>query len=510
MGFIEGIKLSDRLRDSGPLNLEQACRLFIRLADGLSAAHAIGLVHRDLSPDNVMLRNDRIEKAVLIDFGIAKSSHITDVTLGGEFAGKLKYVSPEQLGAYGGQADQRSDIYSMGLLMIIVCTGHAAPMGTTIVEAVRQREGIPDLSAVPQELHGLLTQMLQPDPQYRTPDMQTVKSALEAIMSGAGFEPTTGSLAANPGMAGGVTGRPHTMPLMPGPSASVQGLQSSPMSANTTTTGISLTHSPYSSQPAAAPASPPPAPEKSGGRTGLIIASAVVALLGAGGAYFLTQDGGLPFGGGTGEEEAVQADPKTPTEFLARAIPEGCLYATRRGAGASSGMIEAFHPADVSIGNLIADYTALFGAAPALVEREVAPGQCAALELARNYQDGTGTPIEFGLDTPSLTGREPFKGKIGGLADRRLSLFLITPNGQTYSANAQFVRVDSENATVGGGLSRFPNGIYVMVAVASENDLANARNFDPGSSAYDLFRKLQDELEKQDNVSVNIATIEKK
>src|SRR5260370_6131701 len=87
-----------------------------RLALGLAAAHEKGIYHRDISPDNVILPGGRIENAKIIDFGIAKSTATGEKTIiGGDFAGKYSYASPEQAGMYGGKVHARSDIYNPGL-----------------------------------------------------------------------------------------------------------------------------------------------------------------------------------------------------------------------------------------------------------------------------------------------------------------------------------------------------------------------------------------------------------
>src|SRR5690606_26456588 len=78
MEFVEGRHLGTRVKEDGPLPDEAAIMLFNRLARGLERAHARGVTHRDLSPDNVILRDDKIDEAVLIDFGIARSTEFGD------------------------------------------------------------------------------------------------------------------------------------------------------------------------------------------------------------------------------------------------------------------------------------------------------------------------------------------------------------------------------------------------------------------------------------------------
>ncbi len=179
MEFIEGTSMNERMKQ-GPMALDEVKVLLRRLASGLDKAHSMGVVHRDLSPDNVILQGGSVEHAKIIDFGIAKSTMKGDATLlQGQFAGKFSYVAPEQLGAYGGNVDGRADIYSLALMMVAVAQGRVLNMGKSIVEAVRARAHVPDLSGVYPELRPLLSHMLEPDPQNRPGSMAEVIRLLD-------------------------------------------------------------------------------------------------------------------------------------------------------------------------------------------------------------------------------------------------------------------------------------------------------------------------------------------
>jgi eukaryotic-like serine/threonine-protein kinase len=179
MEFVEGKSLSDRIKE-GPMPEEEVRILLRRLASGLGRAHEAGVVHRDLSPDNIILAHEQVENAKIIDFGIAKSSMKGDKTLlGGQFAGKFGFVAPEQLGAYHGTIDGRTDIYSLGLLMVGACRGKTLKMGASIVEAVKSRSSVPDLSDVYEGLRPLFSHMLQPDPEHRPATMAVVIDLLD-------------------------------------------------------------------------------------------------------------------------------------------------------------------------------------------------------------------------------------------------------------------------------------------------------------------------------------------
>ena len=179
MEFVSGTAMSDRI-EQGPMNADDVRVMLRRVASGLDKAHRAGVVHRDLSPDNVILEEGMVEHAKLIDFGIAKSTAMGAGTLlQGQFAGKFNWVAPEQLGAFGGVVDGRSDIYSLALVTAGASRGEVLQMGASIVDAVGKRSSVPDLTGVDASLVPLLTWMLQPDPGLRPENMARVIAALD-------------------------------------------------------------------------------------------------------------------------------------------------------------------------------------------------------------------------------------------------------------------------------------------------------------------------------------------
>jgi serine/threonine protein kinase len=171
MEYVDGPSLSKVLH-SGPVPPAELARLRDRLASGLAAAHAQGVVHRDLSPDNVILPGGRIDDAKLIDFGIAKQTEGSKATIiGTDFAGKYAFAAPEQLGMHGGDVGPRADIYSLGLVLAAAGLGGPIDMGNSPGTAVQARLKVPDLTKVPTDLRGSLTRMLQPDPAQRPASM---------------------------------------------------------------------------------------------------------------------------------------------------------------------------------------------------------------------------------------------------------------------------------------------------------------------------------------------------
>lgn len=122
MELLEGQPLSHWLRTGGPLPVAHAVQLLSRLADALTAAHSAGIVHRDLKPENIVLSDPmRTDTVSIVDFGLAQVAGLSRLTRPGVAYGTPYYMSPEQ--AMGRPADQRSDIYALGVVMYEVLTG---------------------------------------------------------------------------------------------------------------------------------------------------------------------------------------------------------------------------------------------------------------------------------------------------------------------------------------------------------------------------------------------------
>lgn len=176
MEFVEGESLSNILK-RGPLDVAQVHALQKRLASGLQAAHDRHIIHRDVSPDNVIVSGADVAHARIIDFGIARSNRVGDLTvLEGGFAGKYGYVSPEQLGMFEGNVTGKSDIYSLGLVLAYCLLGEPIDMGRSQLAVVEKRKRVPDLFKIDPRMRPLLERMLQPDPADRPASMAEVAS----------------------------------------------------------------------------------------------------------------------------------------------------------------------------------------------------------------------------------------------------------------------------------------------------------------------------------------------
>jgi serine/threonine-protein kinase len=177
--FIEGTNLGASLGTLKP-TAEQLAEILRRLASGLGSAHRLGAVHRDMSPDNVILENDDIHAPKIIDFGIAKDLDASSATIVGDgFAGKLNYVAPEQLGDFGREIGPWTDVYSLGLVILAVAQGRNVDMSGSLVDAIDKRRRGPDISAIPGAMQPLLQAMLRPNPQERLRSMDDVLAMLD-------------------------------------------------------------------------------------------------------------------------------------------------------------------------------------------------------------------------------------------------------------------------------------------------------------------------------------------
>ncbi|MGD9616815.1 MAG: protein kinase [Alphaproteobacteria bacterium] len=176
MEFVEGESLKSILRHRR-FDPPEVLTLLERIGNGLAAVHDLGMVHRDISPENIIVPEGGIASAKLIDFGIAKSGDRTDPTLiGTDFAGKFSFASPEQAGLFGGMVDARSDIYSLGLVLAATALGFGEKldMGASPAGVIKARQAVPDLTALPVSLRPVIGHMLEPDPADRPASIRAV------------------------------------------------------------------------------------------------------------------------------------------------------------------------------------------------------------------------------------------------------------------------------------------------------------------------------------------------
>jgi eukaryotic-like serine/threonine-protein kinase len=185
MQWLEGHDLAARLAAEGVTEAE-ALAVVLRIAGALAAAHARGIVHRDVKPSNIFLVNGKIEEATLIDFGVAQFESVGhEAPRKGVTVGTPRYMSPEQ--ARGDRLDARADIYSLGCVLYECLTGkslfqgsHAIALLAKILMATPPRvsETLPGVS---EELDLLVAQMLAKEPADRPADASAVVQAIGVL-----------------------------------------------------------------------------------------------------------------------------------------------------------------------------------------------------------------------------------------------------------------------------------------------------------------------------------------
>ena len=227
MELVDGEDLATILRRSGALPARQAARIAAGVGRALAAAHASGIVHRDIKPGNVLIGRDGRVKVV--DFGIARAVAEAQVTLPGTTLGSVHYFSPEQ--ARGDPTTAASDIYSLGIVLYEMLTGVRPWEGDSAagVALARLSGPIPDpaavRSSVPTELAAITRRALARDPADRFTSASGMADELEAWL--ASSQPTTpgiakggttaGAAAVGAGLGAGAAGVPGGAgPMVPG------------------------------------------------------------------------------------------------------------------------------------------------------------------------------------------------------------------------------------------------------------------------------------------------------
>lgn len=478
MEFVEGVSLADEMYEKGPLAPEKCKALIRRLANGLDRAHQMDVVHRDLSPDNVILRGGAIEDAVLIDFGIAKSARSVETTLHGQLAGKFKYISPEQLGDFGGEVGPHTDIYGLGLLIAAVARAEPLDMGTTVVEAVNARQSVPDLSGIDPEIRAILTHLLQPDPANRPARMSDVIALLENP------RPAPGGTS----QAQRTTMRPAAMP--------VPGLREPPgRSINPTTFGAGST--------TMAPQAIPDASRKSRAGLGVL----VLAALAGGGVYAwnagLLGPEGVPVASGaevldqSSSTDETGPDVSTREGFLTARSAPLCVYATRLSAGPNSGTINAL-ATDINVFDGLLDaYDAAFGTRPTMLAQAVTEQQCTALDLADSLRRTGAVPPVLTLDNTEMTSGGAIAGRVSDRRGRTVWLALVSAAGGVYNLTDRLTEQADGSVTFSFGLEAEDGADpspQLLIAIASNEPLIAAAAATDGTPAATLLPLIEAEI----------------
>jgi serine/threonine-protein kinase len=254
MEFIEGRSLKKLIHEEGPMPVPRACFIIKQVCRALEAAHRLGMIHRDIKPDNIaLIDTPEGEVAKVLDFGIAKVKESRGgdagmtMTGAGVVIGTPQYMSPEQaMGKRGDELDGRSDLYSLGMVMYQMLTGDLPFKAETTMEMLLAhlqkqptpiRELRPDLQ-IPDSIAQVVMRTLEKDPEMRPASAKALIEEIERaekpaaplrgtkIMQASDFFPSEEAPPPQPEVAAGppaarVAPAPRPAPAAPRPAAPV-------------------------------------------------------------------------------------------------------------------------------------------------------------------------------------------------------------------------------------------------------------------------------------------------
>ena len=505
MEYVDGRSLSEILEADGALTFEAVRSLCQRLAAGLQAAHDRGVIHRDISPDNVIVPSGDVARAKIIDFGIARSTQHGTV-IGSGFAGKFNYVSPEQLGMFGGDVTAKSDIYSLALVLVNALTGQPMDMGGSQVEIVEKRRKVPDLGAIDMRIRPLLEKMLQPDPAGRIESMRAVAAwplggapprqnadsrrpaaaipasstaarsgqrfwiaatvlPLIALIAGAGAyyyygaqAPVTPS-APPPKLDNGANLSPATNPAPPNPSST------NPSSTNP----IQANPSPPA-HAAAANSSPPLSPGANNNGPSTIATNT----------------------GPTPPSPAAKPVPAIPAvssrvedirHYLDRYDGGDCFYVSAVAISDNAAALEGFGASPAPFETLDADFHRTLGIEPDIGVRQVTQQQCPAITFLNRLRNDRAQAPRLDIDKATLHNGDTLTGMVDHFGDRNVDLILVSDGGTVQNlsqllkpgtdAKTFKIGMQRNDSAAGGGAGRQPQ---LLLAIASASPLASLRS----------------------------------
>lgn len=187
MEYIDGYTLKELIYKEAPLDIKIACDIAMQIAAGLENAHAHGVIHRDIKPENILLTKVGGKlTAKVTDFGIAKANSLENTQ--GDYMGSVHYFSPEQ--AKGDDVDQRSDIYSLGIVLYEMVTGVIPFEGQSALDLAMKhiKSPIPDPRnvnpKVPQEIIDIIKKASAKEPKNRYQSAREMESVIKNVMEG--------------------------------------------------------------------------------------------------------------------------------------------------------------------------------------------------------------------------------------------------------------------------------------------------------------------------------------
>jgi serine/threonine-protein kinase len=378
----------------GPLPFEAVRSLMQRLASGLQVAHDRGIIHRDVSPDNVIIPQGDVRRAKIIDFGIARSTHLGQATvIGSGFAGKYNYVSPEQLGLFGGDVTAKSDIYSLGLVLYEALTGKPLDMGGSQVEIVDKRRKVPDLGAVDMRFRPLLERMLRPNPKDR-PDSMTAVATWPLGSSDRRFSFGSGArtpAAATDGEAAPARRRWNWR--YPAAAVALLGIIG----------GAAFAYYKYAGRPDAPPQPPNPGFEEGGGGT-------------------------RPPQPNVNTTERIR-------QFVEQYDGGECFFVTPVAIGETAATLEGFGASTRPFETLDAAFRRGQGFEPSIGVRQVTQAQCPAITFLNRVRGERARAPRLQIDGIRIRNGETISGTIEGFTNRNVELLLVSDGGMVQNVS---------------------------------------------------------------------------
>ena len=437
MEFVDGVALVDLIKE-GPLSFEQVSTLRQRLASALFVAHERGIIHRDISPDNIIIPGGNVARAKVIDFGIARAAEIGGGTLiGGGFAGKYNYVSPEQLGLAGGEITPKSDIYSLGLVLAECSLGKALEMDGSQAEVIEKRRRVPDLLRLDPRLRPLIAQMLQPEPADRPNSMAAIANWAAAVPEQApppakdrDGNGKTGTGTATPSDQRGGTSRRRwligvaaaALVLAAGSVGLYEGWY-----ARTPRPVPNTPHDASESPPTLAPPSTDTPPKTDAGSPASEDGQHQAGTSDTASAEQPTPPASTPPASAVQAEGAAQ--PEAMAAFTRSFAPTACFMAKAVQFTPTSALVEAFGLSREDFATFDRDFSAKFGIAPDVAGYRVWSKQCPAVAFARQISGNAEKNPFLLLKSMRVGSGQPISGEVRNAGDTPLTLLMVREDG---------------------------------------------------------------------------------